>query len=207
MSIQPPVLAPHVDNIAKLTQTHIEEARDHNEVVKSKKKQAEKLDFSGIEVPNFSGIPGHINHGKDAKTSKDADKDTEADKAEKLDPAVVLYLPAKSINAKTGASCGECWKFIGDKTAKGSCVEVEGTIDGATGVCGLYIAGNLLADANPQVSTGIVQISKSIAGYSEEGPTHCGTCEYYGGDATSGPCEKVKGTVEFGGCCNRWEGK
>lgn len=214
MSIQPPVLPRHIANITALTKEHIESARDHNEVVKVKKKKAEAPDFSGIEGHvehkplNFSGIPGHLDHGKDAEASTDEDKDAETDKeSSKLDPAVVLYLPAKLLNAPAGAACGGCWKFMGDKNAKGNCVEVEGSIDGPTGVCGLYIAGDLLANADPQVSEGIVQITKAVSGYSEVGPTHCGSCEYYGGDQKSGSCEKVKGVVDFGGCCNRFEAK
>lgn len=140
-----------------------------------------------------------------ARASKSSSVDVSA--SEKLDPSVVLYLPAKSLNAPAGAKCGGCWKFMGDKTSKGKCVEVEGAIDGPTGVCGLYLAGDLLSGADPQVPEGIVQITKAIAGYSENGPTHCGTCEYYGGDAKSGPCEKVRGVVDFGGCCNRFEAK
>lgn len=212
MSTVPPIVHHPVlhKTISDLTQQDVEEARDHNALAKHKK---EAPDFSGIEghkipqnPPDFSGIPGHISHGKAVETDKTAEKGAKTDE-QKLDPAVVLYLPAASIKAPAGASCGACWKFLGEKTAKGQCVEVEGSIDGPTGVCGLYINGSVFEGASSQPVPGIVRISKALSGYSEEGPTHCGTCEYYGGDQSSGPCAKVRGTVEFNGCCNRFEPK
>ena len=118
----------------------------------------------------------------------------------KLDKAVVLYFPGKDIGAATGARCGICWKFI----TSGECVEVEGDINPVRGICGLYCHGTPRTE-DPE---GVDRVSKEVAGYANVGPTHCGDCEYYGGgEAKSGPCEKVEGTVEYSGCCNHWEEK
>lgn len=117
----------------------------------------------------------------------------------KLDPAVALYFPARIIAEREGASCGRCFMYRGYPRGKGSCTIVEGSIDGAKGVCGLYVHGKGESDETA------TKLSKSMSGYTEEGPTHCGSCEYYGGDSQRGPCQKVAGTVEFNGCCNHWE--
>jgi len=124
----------------------------------------------------------------------------------KLDPAIVLYFPASEIGEEDGARCGACMMYVAARGPNiGRCTVVEGAIRGDTGVCGLYVHGK---HSGPEMKG---MISKEIAGYIENGPTHCGNCEYYGGvpdsggDDESGPCEKVSGTVEFHGCCNYWE--
>jgi hypothetical protein len=74
---------------------------------------------------------------------------------------------------------------------------VDGEILAAHGVCGLFVNGREAVEK---------KLSKELAGYVEEGPTHCGNCEYYtGGKKQSGACRKVGGLVEFHGCCNQWE--
>ena len=126
--------------------------------------------------------------------------------ASKLDKAIVLYFDEEALGSKVGAHCGDCWKFIGSESGPGECIEVEGAINPAHGVCGLYFNGRVFDGVKPNLPEDVVQISKTIAGYVEEGPTHCGNCEYYrGSEDGSGPCEKVAGTVEYFGCCNHWE--
>lgn len=118
----------------------------------------------------------------------------------KLDQAVVLYMSAKVLGSNVGAHCGDCWKFIGPSK---ECIEVEGSINPSRGVCGLYANGRVFEIKKPPFS--ITKISKQIAGYVETGPTHCNSCEYFGG---RGKCEKVKNyplTIEEDGCCNKWD--
>jgi hypothetical protein len=131
---------------------------------------------------------------------------TEKPKSTKLDKAIVLYFSDAALGSHVGAHCGDCWKFIGGEGKEGKCIEVDGGINPAHGVCGLYVNGRVFDEAKPKLPVPVVRISKQIAGYIEEGPTHCGNCEYYkGSEDGSGPCEKVEGTVEFFGCCNHWE--
>jgi hypothetical protein len=128
---------------------------------------------------------------------------------EKLDKAVVLYMPAKTLGSNVGAHCGDCWKFVGSEGGPyGSCIEVDGRISGPHGVCGLYVNGRVFDGVKPNLPTEVVKISKEIAGYVELGPTHCGNCdEKLGGDSLRSECKKVEGEIEFFGCCNRWEPK
>jgi hypothetical protein len=124
----------------------------------------------------------------------------------KLDKAIVLYFPADALGSNVGAHCGDCWKFIGSESAPGKCIEVAGPITPAHGVCGLYINGRVFDGVKPNLPVPVAQISKQVAGYIEQGPTHCGNCEYYRGtEEGSGPCAKINGTVEYFGCCNHWE--
>jgi hypothetical protein len=126
----------------------------------------------------------------------------------KLDKAIVLYFPGETLGSKVGAHCGDCWKFIGSEAGPGQCIEVAGEITPAHGVCGLYVNGRVFDGVKPKLPKSVVQISKVIAGYVEQGPTHCGNCEYYMGSFEgSGPCKKVDGTVQYFGCCNHWEQK
>jgi len=127
----------------------------------------------------------------------------------KLDKAVVLYFPAKILGSNVGAHCGDCWKFVGSESAgPGKCIEVEGAIQPAHGVCGLYVNGRVFDGVKPKLPVPVAQVPKIVAGYVEEGPTHCGNCEHYGGSEDgSGPCEKVAGTVQYFGCCNQWDGE
>ena len=124
----------------------------------------------------------------------------------KLDKAIVLYMGAAVLGSHVGAHCGDCWKFVGSEGQTGKCIEVAGPINGPHGVCGLYVNGRVFDGVKPNLPEQVNQISKEIAGYIEDGPTHCGSCEYYrGSEDGSGPCEKVAGTVEYFGCCNHWE--
>ena len=127
---------------------------------------------------------------------------------DKLDKAIVLYFPAKILGSAVGAHCGDCWKFVGSETGPGKCIEVEGAINPAHGVCGLYVNGRVFDGVKPRLPESVHQVSKLTAGYIEEGPTHCGNCEYYRGyQQPRGVCAKVEGFVEFEGCCNHWEQK
>lgn len=129
---------------------------------------------------------------------------------EKMDPAVVLYMPPESLG-DDGARCGTCVLGLSDSR----CVSVHADDDKTntdinlkTGVCGLYVNGEL--DSLVQIQP---VISRTAAGYIDKGaPTSCGTCEYFTNDKEFG-CSKVdgrkteKGFIESKGCCNRWEEK
>lgn len=119
----------------------------------------------------------------------------------KLEKAVVLYFTAEEIGSPEGARCGKCMMFV----SGGFCTIVQGKIDGTHGVCGLYVNGPM---EHEEEAADMAMTPKLVAGYIENGPTHCGNCEYYGGwEKKQGPCEKVRGTVEYHGCCNAWEGE
>lgn len=121
--------------------------------------------------------------------------------SELLDKSVALYFEPESIGSPDGARCGICWKFVPFDAA---CVEVEGTISGLRGICGLYVNGtpSPYRDIGPSR-----KISKVEASYSEQGPTHCGNCEemIHRAVYNSSPCKKVRGLVDGRGCCNVWE--
>ena len=124
----------------------------------------------------------------------------------KLEKPVVLYMPGKVLGSHVGAHCGDCWKFIGSESGSGKCIEVDGEINPAHGVCGLYVNGRVFDGVKPKLPVPVDKISKQVAGYVEQGPTHCGNCENYRGtEDGSGPCTEVAGTVEYFGCCNQWE--
>jgi len=97
-----------------------------------------------------------------------------------------LYFTPLSIGSDAGARCGIC-KFYSNK----KCEIVEGSIDPDVGICGLYINK---------------PVTKAEAGYSEQGPTHCQSCEYMVLPKLFGEsrCGKVQGMVEGRGCCNLW---
>lgn len=108
---------------------------------------------------------------------------------EKIEKAAALYFPPPDIGSSAGAKCGNCSQF----REEGACAVVEGKIL-AKGVCGLFV---------PRW-----KVTQKVAGYIDDGKTHCGSCEYYGGGSSAnGPCEKVEGIVSFEGCCNLWERK
>lgn len=127
-------------------------------------------------------------------------KKREKKQAELLSQAEVLYMSAEEIGNPKGAHCDDCIMFIGEKDADGKCGAVAGKIK-AHGVCGLYVHG----EPNKLVQIGT--LSKETAGYIDDGPTHCETCKYFGGE---GKCAKVENTplkIEAGGCCNSYESK
>lgn len=117
-----------------------------------------------------------------------------------LDKGSVLYFEPESIGSPEGARCGICWKF--NPFASG-CVEVEGYINGVKGICGLYVNGEPIGNL---IERGPRKISKREAGYTEDGPTHCGNCDemfipvVYG----QSPCKKVAGQVDGRACCGIW---
>ena len=119
-----------------------------------------------------------------------------------LGKSEALYFEPESIGSPDGAHCGICWKFDPKNRL---CVEVEGSINGPRGICGLYVNGLAVGDLlNAKPSR---KVSKSEAGYSEKGPTHCGSCDemvvrrVYG----TSPCKKVAGLVDGRACCNSWQ--
>jgi hypothetical protein len=121
---------------------------------------------------------------------------------ELIDKSTALYFEPESIGSPDGARCNICWKF---NPIEKSCIEVEGKIDGPRGICGLYMNG---APAGHYLVLKLSRkVTKAEAGYSENGPTHCGNCDemvvrkVYG----SSPCKKVKGLVDGRACCGLWE--
>jgi len=121
----------------------------------------------------------------------------------KADKSTVLYFEPQSIAVPEGSHCGVCWKFVGDPTGKGTCVEVKGLIDGRKGTCGLYVHGKPFKYA-PLFE--ITQVSKTEAGYVEEGATHCVSCQYMvHQNQKQSPCKNVEGLVHQLACCNGYE--
>jgi len=114
-----------------------------------------------------------------------------------------LYFNPESIGSDAGASCSICWKF---NPKDKRCLEVEGSINGPNGICGLYVHGEPFGD---KIKASIRTITKAEAGYSEEGPTHCVSCDEMLIPKLFGEsrCKKVEGMVEGRGCCNSYEPK
>lgn len=123
--------------------------------------------------------------------------------AGKLDKGIVLYFEPASVAVPEGTHCGVCWKFVGDPKGKGRCVEVDGSIDGPNGTCGLYVHGKPFSYP-PNFE--ITKVSKKEAGYVEQGPTHCVSCEYMEkpSERTS-MCKNVEGVIHQLGCCNGYD--
>jgi hypothetical protein len=121
---------------------------------------------------------------------------------ELLGKSQAMYFDPESIGSADGARCNICWKF---DPFDFSCIEVMGSIDGKAGVCGLYVNGE--PQGQKHDLTGPRKVSKTEAGYTEKGPTHCGNCHemipraVYG----LGRCKKVEGMVDGRACCNQWE--
>lgn len=135
------------------------------------------------------------------------EKTDEEKQNNKMDPAVVLYMPPESLGTD-GAKCGTCILGFSD----GKCASVHAgddkhdtTINLKYGVCGLYVKGKL--DSLTQIQP---IVSRTVAGYiNKDAPTNCNKCEYFTFGKQFG-CLKIdgrktkKGFVEAGGCCNRW---
>jgi len=121
----------------------------------------------------------------------------------KLDKGTVLYYGPESVAVPEGTHCGACWKFVGDPKKKGSCVEVKGSIDGPRGTCGLYVHGQPFG-YSPGFK--VTQVSQKEAGYIENGPTHCVSCEYMLKPSEKfSECRNVEGVIHQLGCCNGYE--
>ena len=132
--------------------------------------------------------------------------------AEKLNKAVVLYMPPQVLNpgeSPTGASCGKCMMGLKEVSAC-TIVYIDGTsrtnVDLERGVCGLYVGGGPVSVNDHKI---MPTVPRSVAGYIESPgvPTHCGNCEYWQGSGESrvGACRKVEGIINFWACCNAWE--
>ena len=124
-----------------------------------------------------------------------------SEEVEQLDKSVVLYFSAKEIGNAAGACCMVCRHFIpkpGEiNESENQCTEVIGDINGSKGICGLYAFGK---HKGPMKKA---DITKESSSYSEQGPTHCGNCFYWGsGESKIGKCARVKGELEYNGCCN-----
>ena len=118
-----------------------------------------------------------------------------------LSKSEALYFEPESIGSPDGARCNICWKF--DPIGK-LCLEVAGDINGPHGICGLYVHGT----PRGNIPIGYLRkVSKAEAGYSEDGPTHCGNCDEMIERKLNGtsPCERVRGLVDGKACCDVWE--
>lgn len=120
----------------------------------------------------------------------------------KLQKPVVLYMPA-SVNKipRGGFGCGVCMMGLSD--TKECTILDPAKIDLEYGVCGLFVPGkNLKREDHPPMEI----VSKKIAGYSEAGPTYCGSCRFFDDrGADSNICDVVEGQIDYFGCCNHWE--
>lgn len=114
----------------------------------------------------------------------------------KLDKAVVLYMGPELTGPK-GANCGSCMMYLTDTS---ECSVVRPAVVKSHGVCGLYVHGKptTTEDHKPMKI-----VPKEVAGYTDDGPTRCGTCEYALMESTA--CAKVAGQIHPYGCCNAYE--
>lgn len=128
---------------------------------------------------------------------------------EKLDPAVVLYMPPATLNPDgrhEGARCGRCMMYMPDLKAC-TIVYVDGkkdtSVSGERGVCGLYVGGKPMK--SNETHKPMPTVPRSVAGYYEgdDVPTRCGKCKYF--IAEEEACQKVAGKIEANGCCNAYE--
>lgn len=118
-----------------------------------------------------------------------------------LEKPVVLYMGASLIDRATpnppGAACGKCALFIADLSA---CEVIDPAEVSPSGVCCLFVGGPP-TDSQHDQPLGLVPAE--VAGYTDDGPTMCGTCVYF---LKPSRCRIVRGPVEAGGCCNAWQG-
>lgn len=113
----------------------------------------------------------------------------------KLSKSSVMYFNDKLIGDERGACCKNCFAFA----APNACALVMDEI-AEDGVCGLFVHGKNQGD-----KIHVDKIPKRAAGYTDDGPTHCGSCEYF--DSNGWRCAKVEGLIEPEACCNLWERK
>ena len=131
------------------------------------------------------------------------------DEGGKLRQEAVVYLKPEQIGDDSGAHCGGCIFF---NAGRSECLLTSPpACNGENGVCAAFLGGkSIFKDGG----TPLKLLPKKQAGYTEDGPTRCSTCEYWGGktkEDASAPageeasCEKVGGSIFAGGCCNLWE--
>jgi hypothetical protein len=113
----------------------------------------------------------------------------------KLHPETVLYLTPEQIGDESGAHCGACYFF--NPSTSNCRITKPSKCNGERGVCGFFVGSD-----DHQTNEPLQLVSKKSAGYIEEGPTHCASCEYFNGENA---CKKVGGHIEPNGCCNHWE--
>ena len=110
------------------------------------------------------------------------------------------YLPAKLISrhGSLGTSCGNCRDFL--QTTSQCRITDDPDVDEDRGTCTQFIMGEPLPYGKP-----LRLVPKEVVGYLEgpDVPTYCGRCVAYTDKGRyHGGCEKVEGTVDYGGCCN-----
>lgn len=129
----------------------------------------------------------------------------EGEKAEKkkIKQESVVYMTPEQIGTDEGAHCGECFFF--HRPTSQCFITSPSKCNAQRGVCDYYIHGNLWKDIEGKVDKIVPQelVPKEAAGYTEDGPTHCKTCEYFEGPHA---CSRVRGHVDAHGCCNNWDG-
>jgi len=120
----------------------------------------------------------------------------------KMRPEVVVYLKPEQIGDDSGAHCGGCIFFNSERS---ECLLTSPpACNSENGVCAAFLGGKSIFKAG---DSPLKLLPKEQAGYTEQGPTKCDTCEYWeGGDKAEGSCAKVGGEIYRDGCCNYWEG-
>lgn len=137
------------------------------------------------------------------------DEEAEEKSDGKLDQSVVVYLTPQQIGDEKGAHCGACIFF--NKSRSECLLTTPSACNADKGVCSAFLGGNsIFKDSGSPLQL----LPKTNAGYIEEAPTRCSTCEYWKGKEKEDPeapvdeegaCEAVSGTIYAGGCCNKWE--
>ena len=121
----------------------------------------------------------------------------------KMRKSIPLYMPASlQVKPHEGFKCGNCIMGTSDTS---ECTILEpSNIDLEYGVCGLFVPGeNVKASEHSPMEI----VPKSVAGYTEDGPTYCGVCKYFkpSSGKNAGQCKVVEGKIDYYGCCNHWE--
>jgi hypothetical protein len=123
--------------------------------------------------------------------------------ASKLSKSAAGYLSAKLVGTeRIGTCCMKCRDFI-EKTSE-CLITDDSKVSGPHGTCTQFLRGQPYYQAKPMRI-----VPKEVVGYIEDDksvPTFCGQCSYYleHGRMTGG-CEKVEGSIDYGGCCNLYE--
>lgn len=134
-----------------------------------------------------------------------------SDDAKKLPQALMVYVTPEIISPgqedkAPGCRCGKCVFF---KEGVSECMlTTPAKCDAEHGVCELFLGRpkNASVEGKP-----FGLISKEAVGYivdKKNVPTHCGNCEYFGGEPDANGmanCWKVQGRIHENGCCNAWE--
>jgi len=140
------------------------------------------------------------------------------DEIHRMPPKMAGYTKASGQHDPAGKYlCASCNMYIPSRMApgKGGCTAVlpdQGESDGSqisakTGGCNLYMHGPSAKHENTNPN----RLSKSDAGYVDNGPFSCKRCGNYLGDGHEGCVRVMAGgkdgvkTIDRGECCNAWQ--